>query len=379
MSDVQLTPLGLAEQHRRFAEVAATHFVVMAGAARLLQGLHGKSPAEALVAVQEQQSGAAAAVAATDLLRWQASRIRALPGDAAAAAASSSSSSSRRGSGNPGVVKTGVAVSTQSDWCSAHIWQQVESVPYKVSDVAAALFITAWVIGARFGVAASGCMLNFMLTTEILFLMGAAGSLTAGFVDPAAAITYAWLLCTSDPEPEQLRHLQQQPLATWLFISPAVFADRVLLDKLLGALASCGAVPELQKKKKKKGAAAAAAAAPLQRVWDLLVGGSVSLTAAQMKDVSSTMTSEHAVLVEQKAGFGVWVPPGWLHWVYNNQACFKIAFEVCPNEKAAACCYMQRRVRSSFSVGKQEYIRVRELVVHALSRWAAASQRAASS
>jgi hypothetical protein len=36
--------------------------------------------------------------------------------------------------------------------------------------------------------------------------------LTAGHVDPAAAITYAWLLCTSDLEPEQLRHLQQPPL-----------------------------------------------------------------------------------------------------------------------------------------------------------------------
>ncbi|KAF6234876.1 hypothetical protein COO60DRAFT_1618798, partial [Scenedesmus sp. NREL 46B-D3] len=189
-----------------------------------------------------------------------------------------------------------------------------------------------------------GSMLTYQLTTQVLFLMGAAGSLTGGHVDPAAAMTFAWLLQTENIPENKLAQLQLQPVATWLFITPAVFNNTGLLDKLLDALLECGAVPQPAKDKKRPGKLRASA-------WNLLTGhGSkpnLTLTSKQMHRVKGAM-GEHAVLIEQKSGHGVWVPPGWLHFVYNNQACFKIAFEVCPASRAAACCYMQRRIRCSF-------------------------------
>ncbi|KAF6233689.1 hypothetical protein COO60DRAFT_1620033 [Scenedesmus sp. NREL 46B-D3] len=118
-----------------------------------------------------------------------------------------------------------------------------------------------------------GSMLTYQLTTQVLFLMGAAGSLTGGH--------------------------------------------------LLDALLECGAVPQPSKDKKRPEKLRASA-------WNLLTGfGSkinLTLTSKQMHRVKGAM-GEHAVLIEQKSGHGVWVPPGWLHFVYNNQTCFKIAFE----------------------------------------------------
>jgi hypothetical protein len=67
----------------------------------------------------------------------------------------------------------------------------------------------------------------------------------------------------------------------------------------------------------------------------------VELDAAGMTAVAHEL-GEHARVVEQQAGRGVWVPPGWLHWVYNIQSCFKVAFEVCPISHVAACCHMQQ-------------------------------------
>ncbi|KAF6263214.1 hypothetical protein COO60DRAFT_1491135 [Scenedesmus sp. NREL 46B-D3] len=213
-----------------------------------------------------------------------------------------------------------------------------------------------------------GSMLTYQLTTQVLFLMGAAGSLTGGHVDPVAAMTFAWLLQIENIPENQLAQLQLQPVATWLFISPAVFNDPGLLDKLLDAL--------LEPEKLRASA------------WNLLTCyGSklnLTLTSKQMHRVKGAM-GEHAVLIEQKSGHGVWVPPGWLHCVYNNQACFKIAFEVCPASRAAACCYMQRRIRCSFKEAEvdvgikgkgkvkvnasEDYICVRSLCLDALTRW----------
>jgi hypothetical protein len=104
-----------------------------------------------------------------------------------------------------------------------------------------------------------------------------------------------------------------------------------------------------------------------QYAWDTLMDHRVELDASGMTAVAHEL-GEHARLVEQQAGRGVWVPPGWLHLVYNIQSCFNIAFEVCPISHVAACCHMQQCVRFSFDSG-EDYMQVPVLLLAQLKRW----------
>uniref|UniRef100_A0A383V7E7 JmjC domain-containing protein n=1 Tax=Tetradesmus obliquus TaxID=3088 RepID=A0A383V7E7_TETOB len=344
-----------SEEQEALAAIAGKHADVVAEAAAMLQqqSQQGYTIAEALRNMQQlAQSSHAATVAATYLQRLQASIVIDLPSGAHKEVAGHEQDTKAE----PAKTQDGSNVSNPSEvvkvgqWKESLIWSAAQKVGYMVSNVAAALFITAWVIAARFGVAAVGSMLACKLTTDVLFLVGA-----------AAAVTFAWLLHTGLPS-DQMQQLQQSALATWLFISPAVFKDRALLDMLLDALLSSKAVTAWDKDRPKR-----------QQAWDLLMGsehGTLPLSLTMMHHVLEKM-GKHAKLVEQKAGQGVWVPPGWLHWVFNNQACFKIAYEVCPTTHAAACCYMQRRVRFSFWTDDKEggYICVRKLVMEAFGRW----------
>jgi hypothetical protein len=69
------------------------------------------------------------------------------------------------------------------------------------------------------------------LLTQVLVLLGGEGTGTRGHLDPAAALTFAYALL-------QARQQEQpdEPVADWLFISPAVFRQLHMLRKLLWTL-----------------------------------------------------------------------------------------------------------------------------------------------
>jgi hypothetical protein len=361
--------LSPADELARLVTVASPHVEAFVGAATLLEDLADahKAPDEALKMLmsqgskqlqgqQQQQQQAQhdehVEVALADLLRLQTSSAECAVG--------------RDASMDLGVSgdSTPAELYTAKEWVNGavKIWEHVGRVPYSVRDVAAALLITAWVMAARFGCAAIGCLLTYEITSQVLYLVGAAGSQTAGHVDPASAVTFAWFLQTCELSPSELQQLLQQPLATWLFISACVFAGEVLTDKLLDALYACGAVTSL-----KASAAKRSERRKRDQIWKELITG-LQLSSERMQGVAAAM-GEHAVLVQQYAGRGVWVPAGWLHWVYNDQPCFKVAFEVCPYKSAAACCYMQRRIRCAFKNTGDAYIKVRTLLFEAIGRW----------
>ncbi|KAF6257224.1 hypothetical protein COO60DRAFT_31227 [Scenedesmus sp. NREL 46B-D3] len=269
---------------------------------------------------------------------------------------------------------------------SKAVWEAAQHGFHGVRNVAAVLLIAAWVVAGRCSIAPVGSMLTYMITRQVVFLVGAADSWTAGHVDPAAAIAFAWVLQTSDMTAAEREQRLNKPLAAWLFISPSVFQDTSMLNKLLDALRQHGTVKDLavlaaagkpaqgakttsrqqrskqaakQQQQQKKNSNRKVQ--PLQQqlnkkkeqqqqqekqkhnqsdrtkqqqqqsdrqhTWDALVDQRVELDVAGMSAVACEL-GEHAHVVEQKAGQGVWVPPGWLHWVYNSDSCFKITFDL---------------------------------------------------
>ena len=75
------------------------------------------------------------------------------------------------------------------------------------------------------------------------------------------------------------------------------------------------------------------------------------------------------MLIEQRSGQGVNVPPGWLHWVRNLQPNAKVAMEVLHLESATACIQMQQMIRCHFVQGQPAYMAVAERVKEELLRW----------
>jgi hypothetical protein len=244
-------------------------------------------------------------------------------------------------------------------------WQEAcKGAGCTIADTAAALRVFAWILRVR--MRAQGALpLEAAVGSQLLLLMGKAGTRTQGHVDPAGAVTWAFGLGGEADE--------QLVLANWLFVHPRVFKEPVLLCTLLGALVEAGA-PTLSKP---KGGAAAltllrgpAGAGLTQGERKQLAGmlsslleGCVKLTTEQMHTVKAVCRRQAAAaeepfvwLIPQTAGTAVRVPPGYLHWVDNVADCFKVATEVLCAESAPRCVAMQQQLRMHFKHNQRSYL-----------------------
>jgi hypothetical protein len=194
---------------------------------------------------------------------------------------------------------------------------------------AAALQVLATGLRLRFAKAA-GCddMLQNSIVPMSLLLIGLhAGTNSKSHIDPAGALTYAFAVVEDGATAEQLQQLQQQVLARWLFVSPAVFTSLRHLRQLLWLLRHQLPPPGRSMQRSRKSAAAASQAwsvAELQQEMQKAVAGRPCdcftgdeqmqleqllkgwpLTAEQMQQVAAFMGAEHAELVDQRPGRGV--------------------------------------------------------------------------
>ena len=256
----------------------------------------------------------------------------------------------------------------------------------KLADAAAHKFL-AQALAVRFSQHA-GQPLPHSLIKAGLLLIGGQGTGTHGHLDPAAALTVAYALLPSDQQCQQ-----EAVLAAWLFVSPVVFTRLPLLLKLLAlqqlllserdvAAAAQQAAsaeddktragPAARRAAQQAQAAAAAKRAYHQQQYAALVqqqqqqpGGAAAteslssdeqaslqvllqgykLTPAEMGMIEKEMGKEYAVVLEQRAGVGVSVPVGWLHWVVNVRPCIKVAWELARPQHIAGAVQMHRHVR----------------------------------
>jgi hypothetical protein len=193
---------------------------------------------------------------------------------------------------------------------------------------AAALQVLATGLRLRFAKAA-GCddMLQNSIVPMWLLLIGLhAGTNSKSHIDPAGALTYAFAVVEDGVTAEQVEQLQQQVLARWLFVSPAVFTSLRHLWQLLWLLRHQLPPPGRSAQQRKSVAAASQAwsVAELQQEMKKAVAGRPSdgltgdeqmqleqllkgwpLTAEQMQQVAAFMGAEHTELVDQRPGRGV--------------------------------------------------------------------------
>ncbi|KAF8071177.1 Pclo [Scenedesmus sp. PABB004] len=252
------------------------------------------------------------------------------------------------------------------------------------------------------------------LFDDTLILVGVAGTRTPGHIDPAAALTFAWPLLLAGEAWSEAR--RRQVLAVWLFVSPAPDAWRRMVDWLLrrrhGAPQEAPAAPAAAPRLPERGAARArprsgrkrppqAAPAPEEpaagaegraespapggaqqqlfpgftsrqveaAAGELLAG--LALAREDADSLAAHLGPQHAVLVEQRAGEAVNVEPGWLHFVWNEAPCLKVAFELLRPRQAAAVAHMQARLRGKMVTKQPDYVRAGCLVVEQLCAWAA--------
>lgn len=92
------------------------------------------------------------------------------------------------------------------------------------------------------------------------------------------------------------------------------------------------------------------------------------LTTEQMAAIAQHMGSDLVVCLQQHAGEGVYVPPGWAHAVSNDQDVVKIAQEFCTPDQAAAALIMQSSVRFPFSTPK-DYLYLPSKVLECVKRF----------
>lgn len=260
-------------------------------------------------------------------------------------------------------------------------------------------------------------MVFALLLAQALLLLGGEGTGTRGHLDPAAAVTYAIGLVP----PGQKQWDPATPLASWLFISPDVFADTALLRSLLWVLqhlkhqrAAAGAAQHLAAMQGKRGRPIAARRAAQQAVvaeaeafsqrwqqqkqqWEeqpqrqQQQGGcgdsdSEQLTAeeqewltslllysrldpGEMAAVQAELGGQYAVVLVQRAGEGVWVPVGWMHWVHNSRPCIKCAWEVVRPQALAGCVLMHRRLRCRAHGLANDYLGLVQGAVRELAAW----------
>lgn len=254
------------------------------------------------------------------------------------------------------------------------------------------------------------CLL--LLLAQALLLLGGEGTGTRGHLDPAAAVTYAIGLVP----PGQKQWDPATPLATWLFISPDVFADSALLRRLLWVLqhlkhqrAAACAAQQLATMQGKEGRPIAARRAAQQAVvadaeafherwqqqkqqWEqrqqqgscedsdepLTAEEQEWLTSlllynrldpGEMAAVQAELGGQYAVVLVQRAGEGVCVPVGWMHWVHNSRPCIKCAWEVVRPQALAGCVLMHRRLRCRAHGLANDYLGLVPGAVRELLAW----------
>jgi len=265
----------------------------------------------------------------------------------------------------------------------------------------------------------AGNLLSLKVMRLSLLLAGGAGTCTRGHVDPAAATTFAYALLEDNSLATAVQCAVQEVLASWLFIHPVVFDNVQLLRKLLwllqyqrdcadavaereaalhaakAALANARGRGVVAAKQQHEAAVLALQDARgncelrcvLEQLAEHVLSGDEALsyaeqsilqqlftrwelTPAAMAQVEAVMGEELAFVIEQHAGEGVDVRAGWMHFVYNQQACVKIAMEVLRQDDVAAVVRMQRRVRCAMADLPDDYIEVMQAVVAELLQWA---------
>jgi len=255
------------------------------------------------------------------------------------------------------------------------------------------------------------------LCTQGLLLLGGAGTGTRAHIDLAAALTYAFAVIM-DGQPMQ----PQAVLARWLFISPEVFVRLPLFRKLLWLLqrlyrqravdacqqqlaelkqaAASTARPRRGRAAAAVSAEAARAEAALQQAQEELAdlmqqqqaaavvdpAGTSALSTqeqdwlqdmltdsrlspAEMQVVAVELGAPYAVLLDQRAGEGVSVAVGWMHWVSNLLPCIKVAWELVRPEQMAMAVQMQRALRCRAQLLPSDYLAIAAGAVNELLLW----------
>lgn len=103
-----------------------------------------------------------------------------------------------------------------------------------------------------------------------------------------------------------------------LIVSPAIWENGEMLNDLLTCLVN---VKEQPLALQQQGLLAEATAQQLTDTQRQLLQFDVTLTAGEMRNIAEVMAGRYPgaiILIEQWAGQGVKVAPGWLHWVCNN-------------------------------------------------------------
>lgn len=218
-------------------------------------------------------------------------------------------------------------------------------------------YIDAFILLHRFG-SHAGKQLTFAIYNQVLLLLGSKGTRTKGHIDPAAALTIAWLLLKAGQQwtPDML----QWVLAVWLFIAPVPEAWTMLLDWMVqhGKLGKDG-TRQLAKRLRPD--------AELQRmeaVQELL--GGVKLTVPEIDAVADYLGPELAVKVEQRSGEAVVVKVGYMHWVCNVAPNFKVAYELLRPGDAMAVVQLHRTLRCAMTDNPQDYMKLEEAVLNHL-------------
>jgi hypothetical protein len=268
--------------------------------------------------------------------------------------------------------------------------------------------------------ASSGDVAVHDILTQVLLLLGAEGTGTRGHLDPAAALTYAFGLT----KPGGQGFNASTPLATWFFVSPEVFTSLPLLRQLLWVLQhlllartvtaaqqQLAAVTEAAESSKplrskdpakavqdteQKLAEAQASLAVFDERWqqlkqqweqegqapaaaDELTGEeqrwlatlleNSTLNPQEISAVQQELGERHALVLQQRAGQGVSVPVGWMHWVFNMAPCLKIAWEVVRPQHMALAVQMQQRLRCKAHGLANDYLGLVPHAVRELTCW----------
>eukprot|EP00775_Hariotina_reticulata_P008185 gene8185-8376_t len=174
-------------------------------------------------------------------------------------------------------------------------------------------------------------------------------------------------------------------LAVWLFLSPVVWRSSDSMGKVLECVAGMLRMRDAASKKRKaeglEGSRSGHAGTQPRPVTvkqtekarnKLLSREGITCDEHELRwlaDAFNQVLPGCAVFLEKRAGQGVMVPEGWMHWVVNTESCFKIATEVLRPERAAACLHMQRLVRGHIDHGHEAYMNVAVHVKKALLQW----------
>lgn len=144
----------------------------------------------------------------------------------------------------------------------------------------------------------------------ILLLIGCNGTRTAGHIDPAAALTFAWPWL--QPDEVWSNELTNAPLATWLFLRPCEQAWQRFLEWLTTRQQQAQEATGKRQQQQQVGTV---------RVPDAVVRSAlegVDLQPEEIAQVVGYVGEEHTVVLQQCAGQAVCVEPGWKHWVFNR-------------------------------------------------------------